>query len=501
MEGGATAQMGSSLPGAGSSVDWQGARARMMQGTMRWRVPRPGWIAALAAGAALRGFFALHHPRFMGDTLVYGELAHNLLAHHVYGLNDGHIRPTLIRLPGYPLFLAACFVLFGTANYVAVVWLQVALDLLGCVLLGALASRLFGRRVGMVAIWLAALCPFTANYAAAPLTETPSIFCVVLGFWGLARWLGAVRAGQPGLEWAACVGVAITAATLLRPDGGLLAAALVPAMLWAAWRRGAPARRWRSWGLGGAVLASAMLTVALGLWAARNWQVFHVVQPLAPKYANDPDELAPLGFARWYRTWAVGFGDTVNVYWTYDGSPLALSYLPTRAFDDPAQRRETAALYARYNEVQTATPEIDAAFARLAAERVRAHPVRFYGLLPLAKLADMWLRPRTELMKLPLDWWRVRAHPRRSAFEIAYAAPDWALLLLAVAGLVRWRRRGWGEYGPVAFAAVAFVLMRSAMLLTIDNSEPRYTLECFPVVLLLASLAVAAVRNADSLRE
>ena len=36
-----------------------------------------------------------------------------------------------------------------------------------------------------------------------------------------------------------------------------------------------------------------------------------------------------------------------------------------------------------------------------------------------------------------------------------------------------------------------FVLLRSAMLMTIDNSEPRYTLECFPVVLLLAGLAVA----------
>ncbi len=37
----------------------------------------------------------------------------------------------------------------------------------------------------------------------------------------------------------------------------------------------------------------------------------------------------------------------------------------------------------------------------------------------------------------------------------------------------------------------AFVVMRCALLWTIDNSEPRYTLECFPVVILLAGFALA----------
>ena len=41
---------------------------------------------------------------------------------------------------------------------------------------------------------------------------------------------------------------------------------------------------------------------------------------------------------------------------------------------------------------------------------------------------------------------------------------------------------------------VAFVALRCALLLTIDNSEPRYTLECFPVVILLAALALAGLK-------
>lgn len=457
--------------------------------TMRARAIRYSAVAALVAGLVLRAGFVWKHPRFVGDTLVYGDLAHNLLAHHVYGLTEERIRPTLIRLPGYPLFLAISFLLFGTGQYVPVLWVQVGFDLGTCLLIADLARRVFGERAGLAALWLGALCPFTANYAAAALTETLSLFCVALGLWGLQRWQGAGATGWGAIgwrpmRWAAVVGLALVGAALLRPDGVLLAAAILPAMGWAAWRRGG--RAWASAGL-----ALGMLGGALGLWTARNWHVFHVVQPLAPKYANDPDEPAPLGFARWYRTWAIGYGDTVRVYWAYDGSVLTMEDLPPWAFDGAAQRAETARVYARYNDVSSATPEIEAAFARLAAERVRAHPVRYYVLLPMAKLADMWLRPRTELMKAPpLDWWKVRLHPRRSLFAMAYGALNVGLLVLA--GVGWWRWWGWGGAGGLAFAAGAYVVLRSVMLLTIDNSEPRYTLECFPVVLLLTGVTFVA---------
>ena len=464
-----------------------------MQGRALWRESR-GMMAALSAGLCLRVLFVAAHPRFTGDTLVYGDLAHNMLAHRIYGLTEGHVRSTLIRLPGYPIFLALCFLLFGTGNYLAVVWVQVGVDLLSCVLLGRLAEWMWGERAGRWVLWLAMLCPFTANYAAAALTETLSLFCVAATLWALAGWVRALRAGHGAAGWAVGLGLGVAFATLLRPDGILLAGSALLAMLWfcaTALGRAGPWRR----GVGGAVLAGLILCAALGVWTGRNWVRFHVFQPLAPKYANDPDEPQPLGFARWYRTWAIGFNSTVDVYWTYDGSPLKLRDLPARAFDSPAQRRQTAALYARYNDVSAATPAFDAAFGKLAAERVRAHPVRYYVLLPLAKLADMWLRPRTELTKLPVEWWDVRAHPRRSAFEMSYAGLNLALLGMAVAGWVRWRRERWNGFAAVALAASGLVVLRSALLLTIDNSEPRYTLECYPVVLLLAGLWLARGRE------
>jgi hypothetical protein len=38
---------------------------------------------------------------------------------------------------------------------------------------------------------------------------------------------------------------------------------------------------------------------------------------------------------------------------------------------------------------------------------------------------------------------------------------------------------------------VSFLLLRSAFLGTMENPEPRYTLECYPVVIVLASSLLA----------
>ena len=451
------------------------------------RRTRYGWGAALVAGMILRLLFLHIHPRFAGDALTYGDIAHNMIAHYIFGFTEERIRPTLIRLPGYPLFLAACFRVFGNANYLAVLWVQMAIDLASCVLLGGLAWRLMGRRAGLITVWLAALCPFTANYSVAAITETFSIFCVVLGFFSLERWDARWRAGQRGLGWAVVTGGALSYAVLLRPDQGLLAAAIVPVMLWVGLKCGRQTLVNR---LLPAAVASLVVLLTLLVWTGRNWRTFHVIQPLAPRYANDPGEVVPYGFQRWYRTWAIDYKSTYDVYWNYDGNLLNLADLPPRAFDNAEQLAQTRTLYAQYNDETSATPAFDKAFAQIAEERIANHPLRYYVVMPVARELDMWLRPRTELMKMPIDWWAIRLHPKRSVVEIAYGLVNAAYLGLAIAGVFYWRARRWGGRGAVAFAMFGFVGLRCLLLLTLDNSEPRYTLECFPIVILLAAFTL-----------
>ena len=443
-----------------------------------------GALIAIGVGFVLRALFVWRHPLFTGDALVYGELADHLLKEHVYALMDaGVLKPTLIRLPGYPLFVAACFKVFGDANYLAVLWVQVVVDLATCLLLAATARRLAGRRAGMWALWLAVLCPFTANYAAVVVAECLSMFCVALAFFALERWVTVRRDGLRSTRWAVVVGLALMGAVLLRPDQGLLAMAVVPAMLWVGWRVNGRSLAGK---MAPALVASLVVVLPLAFWAARNWRVFHVVQPISPKYANDPGEEVPHGFMRWYRTWAIGFPATVKVYWQYDGDVISMSDLPARAFDSPGQRAETAEIFSEYNQEQASTPKVDAEFARLAAARVKANPPRYYVELPVARELDMWFRPRIEYMKIPLDWWRVSAHPWNSLRAYVLGALNVVYVGLACMGFWRWRRAG-----VVVWSMVAFVALRCALLLTIDNSEPRYTMECYPVVILLAALAMA----------
>ncbi len=51
------------------------------------------------------------------------------------------------------------------------------------------------------------------------------------------------------------------------------------------------------------------------------------------------------------------------------------------------------------------TPELDARFAALAAARIQSAPLRYYLWLPALRIADMWLRPRTELLPSDPRWW------------------------------------------------------------------------------------------------
>ena len=450
---------------------------------------------ALAVGLVLRLWFISHAARIDGDTLIYGNIAKNWLQHGVYGFvqtTKGTV-PTLIRLPGYPLFLAACFSLFGLDHYIAVMYVQCVIDLFTCLLISVLALRLFGRRAAMVALWLGAICPFTAAYVAAPLTETLTLATIALTFYALERWQAA---GLGYNRWLWITAVTMAYSVLLRPEQGLLPAAVVPAMLWMVLKSSqqrASTRHSKSLlrTIAPVLLAAICVVLPLAPWGLRNWHTFHVIQPLAPRYATDPGETVPVGFQRWYRTWAIDYASTEEVYWNYDSSRIDIADLPNRAFDNDEQYARTAALLTEYNDTYNATPEFDARFAALARERIHADPIRYYLALPVARLLNMAFRPRAEMLPISLDWWNWRAHRSETEFATLFAALDVAYFVLGAVGLWLWHRRGWGQNTTLALAMLAFVLLRCALLLTLDNSEPRYTLEFFPLLALWGSAVVS----------
>jgi 4-amino-4-deoxy-L-arabinose transferase-like glycosyltransferase len=453
------------------------------------------FLAATLAALGLRIFFVFRFPAVVDDSRLYADIATNWLQHGIYGItNSGQIMPTLSRLPGYPAFLGVVFAIFGLNNFRAVLLIQLLFDLGTCFIIADIARRVLSDRAAKAAFLLAGLCPFLANYAAAALTETLEIFFTALALDFAVCGLGALRGAlesEPKAfapEWLTC-GLSIAACILLRPDGGILLGAISLCLLGAL-----PGRRTRVaadsasnhrrtllpiLNAGTLVLIGALLPLVP--WTLRNLHTFHRFQPLAPRYANDADEPAMAGFNRWTKTWIVDYTSVEEIYWNMPGDKIDFQNLPPRAFDSGEEKRETEQLFAEYNQDHDLTPELDARFAAVAARRIRRAPLRYYLWLPVLRIADMWLRPRTELLPPDPRWWEFNDEPIWLAVSIAFGSINLLYVGTAIAGFLRSRAAlGMG-------LLLLFVLLRSAFLGTLENPEPRYTLECYPAVIVAAA--------------
>lgn len=545
-----------------------------------------------------------------GDARVYSRLAVNVLEQHVYSADEAPpYAPTYIRLPGYPLFLAAVYAAFGHGNDAAARTAQALLDTASCLFVAALAflwQPAEGRkgRAAALALALAVICPFTVIYTATILTETLTIF-LALALTLAATLALRAQSRRAQLLWWAVAGLCAGSVIMVRPDGGLFAAGagltLVLAQLFGArasradshaefhadshaesrassqaeTRAGVgfarrPAgvstvRRLAGAFAFGSVFAAATALVMLP-WTMRNERVFHVFQPLAPFYATMPDEFVPRGYHRWVRTWLDNPRYIDPLLWKLDQKPIRIGQIPDKAFDSPEERARVAALLDQYNQTPPAssgdnsdetesagadsdkddsdkddsdenkadddskdndddssdeagddeqgeddegkqgsdessharmTPEIDAEFARLADERVRRAPARYYLWLPLKRAAALWFDTHSDFYPfngelLPLE--DLDYDIGQQYWLPLFTALTWIYTLLGVGGAwVLWRGRRSGAWVWLALALL-LTIPRLAFMSSLENPEPRYVVELFPFLAALGGVALASLR-------
>jgi hypothetical protein len=472
-----------------------------------------GWhlAAALLAGLALRLYFISHFPFYSGDTRFYEGLARNWLFHHVYGISiGGKLTPVIMRMPGYPAFLAAIYKLLGNTR-TAVMSVQAVLDLATCVLTALIAARLAPvakrRLVAAIALWLAALCPFTANYTAVVLTETLAIFWTAAAILVLliaferfpqsasGNSRSVPRAGEPS-RWMGCFflgGLLVGAGTLVRPETPLLLVAFGLIVVVVLVRSAEDLRRVIAVGL----LMGIGLMIPLIPWALRNEHTMGKLEFLAPRYAQMQGDYVPGGFLAWTQTWMVHFGEAYRVTWKLDRAPIAMDAFPPRAFDSGDERTAVQELISRYNSRVYMTPELDAQFAALASERTSRHPLRTYVSIPIERAFMIWFTPRIELLpysgKLwPPGHWH-RSNPDDFDTTAEFGIVNILDVLLAAIGA--WR----GRASAAVWFLVTFFLVRTAFLTQMQTVEPRYVIECFPAVIALGALAfTGATRRTET---
>jgi hypothetical protein len=470
-------------------------------------------LVALSAGLCLRLYFVLKFPANSGDTVLYEQIATNWLKYHVYAMTvGGQITPVDLRMPGYPAFLAIIYALRGRTGADARLWVllaQIGVDLLSCLVIARLATLLAypsedaapNERVYSVALWLAALCPFTANYAAVPLTEVFATFWTALACCGLV--LAFRRVDQPrflvkgshlplsrSVEYAAlAAGVIVGVGTLFRPEAPMLliAAALIFGGLFFLHKN------YRRWIWVCLALAFGCLTI-LSPWAVRNMVTLDEPQFLVPKNSNLPGELVPYGFMAWEKTWLYRVRECYLVPWRLNEEAIFVEDMPARAFDTPEERQRVAAILEPYNNDLMLTPEEDAQFSQLARERNARHPLRTYLWVPAARAVTIWFTPRLELLPISGHVFPLRQMREDDPVDQEVTILFFLLNIFYV-GLGLWGAAQLWRSNPAARVVIVFlalfVLLRTTFLTTLETPEPRYVLVCFPALIAMGAQAFA----------
>ena len=484
------------------------------------------FLIVIALGFRL--FLALRLPNDEPDDgRVYSQIARNVLEQHVYS-HDAQppYTPSLIRLPGYPLFLIAIYSVFGHGNNTAVRVVQAVLDTITCLLIAWVVFEWTQKHLAaIIALALAAICPFTAIYVATILTEVPTNFLAVAMVLTVTfAFKATVR--KRAVVWWIVTGLIAGIAVLFRPDSGLFAAAIGLTLMISSLRRFREATLY-------AAIFSLAFCLVLVPWTIRNRRVFHVFQPLAPAHAEMPGEFVPRGYLLWVRTWLDDERYVGPALWALDMRQIHVEDFPARAFDSKEERDRVAALFEKYNHPDgeedqdeqadssddeedepeeepepeenpqpedtnvEMTPEIDAGFAQIGQERVANSRLRYYVVLPLKRGATMWFDTHSQYYPfngelLPLADLDHDIH--QQYWLPLFAGLTWVYTLLGViGGLLLWRS---GERRWVLMIAL-LIFLRLGFFATIENPEPRYTVEIFPLLIIVGAAGLATIFRQD----
>ena len=161
-----------------------------------------------------------------GDAGGYWELGQKIANGEPY---SAHNPPRhVMRMPGYPAFLALSIKLFG-ARLIGVRLLQAVVGTIACWFVFLLGRELIDKRTGLIAAALAAVMPTFVGFGALALTEilfATTLLGSLLPLSVLSRsWTGSSNSEVTRVRWAVAnlAGISLAIAVYVRPSWLLVA--------------------------------------------------------------------------------------------------------------------------------------------------------------------------------------------------------------------------------------------------------------------------------------
>lgn len=258
------------------------------------------WVLLLALGLRVGAALAVQEyldtvdRTFLieGDAAGYWELAHRIADGEPYSIYSPprHV----MRMPGYPLFLAASLKV-GGESLLPVRLLQACVGTLTCWLVHVLGSTLIDEQTGLLAAFLAAIAPTFVGFSPLVLSETLFAATIVgslilmahLSVWWPRHAPGSSESPEAPSHsvrtWLALItGFAVAVACYVRPSWLLTAPLFFMIHLFMAWwttqsNNSSTVKRADEKPLRVAAIESALIIAGLGValspWTVRNWLV------------------------------------------------------------------------------------------------------------------------------------------------------------------------------------------------------------------------------------
>jgi len=182
------------------------------------------FLAALLVRVGYALFFVEAEYLLTEDQALYIQLAQQFP-------NSGFLGVTSERVPGYPLFIATIYTLFGEGLW-NVISIQILLDSISCVVIALMAKSLFGKGFWVAGI-LSAINLNMVTLSASLLPDTLFLFLFILFLFSLLQYLQNEQ-----FRWLILLVLFISLATLVRPSSYyLIPILLIGLVSWRLWHR------------------------------------------------------------------------------------------------------------------------------------------------------------------------------------------------------------------------------------------------------------------------
>ncbi|HID55446.1 TPA: DUF2079 domain-containing protein [Candidatus Poribacteria bacterium] len=248
---------------------------------MKWKICLLILISALIVRIPI---MFLGEDKLWNDEIDYDRIATNLLKYRQFTEYPG--RPYSYRPPGYPLFLAAVYAVFGIGDQTAVRFIQALIGAAAAVLVYLLGREMMGERSGIIGGLIWAFYPTAAAYTGYLYSETLFMTLLLASLYLMV--LGMKKGGRTGTLAFIGSGLLYGMAMLTRE----VLLTFVPfLMAWLIWQ----SSRERKTRIAQLILFTAAVMTVLLPWTARNHSVHDHLIPISTNggcnfyYGNNPE--------------------------------------------------------------------------------------------------------------------------------------------------------------------------------------------------------------------